>query len=554
MEPNKSKPSYNQTKPNIKPNNFNDVENNGGKNDTYKEPPGKELIIKPDITKSIVFNYSDIELTGAMHDLLNLGLNFSILPLKLDITQVLVDFKQFERSVIWQEFWFGTDRDKDYKAPIFKSQKRNLPKNYKVPNGVRTFLNSVKSELMDPRNRNSSECNLTTEKIAALKELITLQRERVITIKACDKGAGIIILNFKDYMRACYEHLYSSLENRGELPQNYYKMVDDIFLQRAKIEIISVLQEGFKNRQITDGEFQAMDPKDCDPGRFYCNFKVHKDHKLGETPAVRPIISGSGSITENIGKFVDHHIQKVAKKHKSFLEDTPDFLRNIEFQNQSEKLPPNSCLVTADIKGAYQNIPQGDGIDCLNDTLEEREIKETSSEFISKLMELVLKYNLFEFHGAPYQQLIGTAMGSKPAPSYANIYLAKRIDTEIEKSGFKYGQDGSTVFKMFKRFLDDIFLIYTGSTKKLHDLFNDLNQVHSSLKFTFQHTTPSYEAEKDRCSCVITDFIPFLDTSCSIENGEIDTDQQIEINISSQLVAILEKPPSLSHFHLGSGL
>ena len=52
--------------------------------------------------KDIVFNYSDIELTEGMLSVLNLGLNYSILPLKLDITQVLVDFRRFERSAIWQ--------------------------------------------------------------------------------------------------------------------------------------------------------------------------------------------------------------------------------------------------------------------------------------------------------------------------------------------------------------------------------------------------------------------------------------------------------------------
>ena len=96
-------------------------------------------------------------------------------------------------------------------------------------------------------------------------------------------------------------------------------------------------------------------------------------------------------------------------------------------------LPANTILVTADIQGAYQNIPQEDGIKVLQGALEGREDKQITSEFISKLMELILKYNIFEFHGGLYQQLIGTAMGSKPAPSYANIYLAKQIDPEVEK-------------------------------------------------------------------------------------------------------------------------
>ena len=78
--------------------------------------------------KDIVFNYSDMELTEDMRSLLNLGLNYSILPLKLDITQVLADFRKFERSAIWQEYWNGHENDPDYKPPIFKSQKIISPK------------------------------------------------------------------------------------------------------------------------------------------------------------------------------------------------------------------------------------------------------------------------------------------------------------------------------------------------------------------------------------------------------------------------------------------
>ena len=46
-----------------------------------------------------------------MERLLNKGLNFSILPKKMDLTQVYVDFKKFKRSAIWKEFWFGKDNE-----------------------------------------------------------------------------------------------------------------------------------------------------------------------------------------------------------------------------------------------------------------------------------------------------------------------------------------------------------------------------------------------------------------------------------------------------------
>ena len=56
-----------------------------------------------------------------MEKVLNRGLNFCILPLNLDITQVLVDFHRFERSMIWYEFWYG--REKQNKpTPIFKTE------------------------------------------------------------------------------------------------------------------------------------------------------------------------------------------------------------------------------------------------------------------------------------------------------------------------------------------------------------------------------------------------------------------------------------------------
>ena len=62
------------------------------------------------------------------------------------------------------------------------------------------------------------------------------------------------------------------------------------------------------------------------PGRFYCNFKVHKKHEHKKAPPVRPITSGSGSLTEGIATFVENHVQNSATKQKSYIQDTPEFL------------------------------------------------------------------------------------------------------------------------------------------------------------------------------------------------------------------------------------
>ena len=145
---------------------------------------------------SIVFNYSSLVLTPAMDRLLNRGLNFSLLPYKLDITQTLVEFRKYERSVIWHEFFYDQEDNQEYSIPIFQEQKTNMPKNYSIPEGLKVFLSSIKSEIQDPRNRNQVSCNIPQDELIALKELISLQKTRKIVIKACDKGAGLIILNF----------------------------------------------------------------------------------------------------------------------------------------------------------------------------------------------------------------------------------------------------------------------------------------------------------------------------------------------------------------------
>ena len=62
------------------------------------------------------------------------------------------------------------------------------------------FLNGVKSEIEDPKNRNRARPNLPPDELKGLQDLIKLQKDRVITIKPCDKGAGVIILDFEAYI------------------------------------------------------------------------------------------------------------------------------------------------------------------------------------------------------------------------------------------------------------------------------------------------------------------------------------------------------------------
>ena len=137
--------------------------------------------------QSVIFNYTNIVLSDSMEKVLNRGLNFSILPKKMDMTQLRVDLKRFKRSAIWKEYFYGRDQGKLEKQ-IFKTNKSNLPKNYQIPEGLKIFLNSVEWELYDPRSRNQAKCNISPEEMEALEDLIKLQKDKKIVIRECDKG------------------------------------------------------------------------------------------------------------------------------------------------------------------------------------------------------------------------------------------------------------------------------------------------------------------------------------------------------------------------------
>ena len=451
-----------------------------------------------------------------MNRLLNRGLNFSILPMKLDITQTLVEFKRYERSAIWTEFWYGKDNEQT-EEPIFRTHKTNYPKKYSSPEGLKIFLGSVKSEILDPRNRNNIPCNLPPDEIQALKELQELQRCRKIVIKACDKGAGIIILNFEDYLRSCYDHL-TSKQNDNE---PYYTQVTDLEFEQTKKRITNILKEGLHDGIINKAEFDAMKADDKKAGRFYMNFKVHKQHI--HIPPPRPIVSGSGSITENIALFVESHIKHITTKHETYLQDTPDFLRCIQKINEGPRLHPKTMAVTWDVIGLYTNIKHNEGLSALKETLDKRTNKKVSTDYLILLMEIILKNNIFEFHDSYWKQEIGAAMGSRPIPGYANNFMAK-FDKCIRDLAQKYKEEGVDPLKLFKRFLDDFILLFVGSSKKLHQLFEEVNRINPIIQLTMTHTFIKNEPIEDRCECEPLASIPFLDTLITIKEGKIDLD------------------------------
>ena len=148
------------------------------------------------------------------------------------------------------------------------------------------------------------------------------------------------------------------------------------------------------------------------------------------------------------------------------------------------------------------------------------ETQDMSTEFIIRILKVIPENNIFEFNSELYRLNVGAAIGCKPIPSYTNIFMSTIDKKSLEITNAS--KEGKIQF--FKRFLDDILALWYGSTEELHSIFEAMNKIHPNIKFTMNHTTADWESQEVKCDCDIKTSILFLDTSLSIENGEIVVD------------------------------
>ena len=103
--------------------------------------------------------------------------------------------------------------------------------------------------------------------------------------------------------------------------------------------------------------------------------------------------------------------------------------------------------------------------------------------------------------------------------------MARRMDSEIIKLTIKHGE-GTFPIRMFKRFLDDIVMLWCGTVDSLHSFIKEINTIIPSIQFTLSHTflVTDLEDTTNPCKCERTTSISFLDTSLSISNGKVEVD------------------------------
>lgn len=128
---------------------------------------------------------------------------------------------------------------------------------------------------------------------------------------------------------------------------------------------------------------------------------------------------------------------------------------------------------------------------------------------IVDLLKIVLGHNYFQFADTMYHQVQGTAMGTKMAPSYANIFMAELEEYLLDNY--------STKPLLWKRYIDDILCIWPGPPSEVEDFIQYLNQSHPTIKFTHSSSTTEVDfldltiyKGKRHAASLILDLKPFF--------------------------------------------
>ena len=94
--------------------------------------------------------------------------------------------------------------------------------------------------------------------------------------------------------------------------------------------------------------------------------------------------------------------------------------------------------------------------------------------FLITLLTQVLKLNVFEFGLRLFAQKIGTAMGTRLAPVFANLFMAMIDNLTLAIDEFR------RFIAFYKRFIDDIFIIWTGTEEDFIKFMTKINTLHKT--------------------------------------------------------------------------
>ena len=320
--------------------------------------------------------------------------------------------------------------------------------------------------------RNGKKANISDMNKKGLRNLTS---NKNIIIKEADKGSCVVIMNTNFYKFKMTEMLHD---------EAVYKEIQEN-LDRKIVNSIEKFTNEFKDH-LSKKEKKFLTKFDYKSSQFYGLPKIHKSDKIKKSEikqgvinieepcdlTFRPIVAGPQCPTHRLSHFLDLILQPFIQFVPAYIRDTTDLLSKLP-----ETVAEDDIFITIDVKSLYTNISHELGVNAIEYwVMKYPSVTKFPLSFITKGILLILKNNTFQFNGKHYQQVNGTAMGTKVAPVYATLtlgYLEEKLFMNVNQ----------IIKKNYYRYLDDILIIWSPKFGDYNDFLNKMKNLDDHLQF-----------------------------------------------------------------------
>jgi len=373
-------------------------------------------------------------------------------------------------------------------------------------------LNDKFQEIIRKRQKINMS-NLTTPQLQALSQL---KNNKNLIVKPTDKNLGPAILDTLSYVKQVLrEHLLTT-----DYKQLSYQESKNL-MDKVKTELKNIISSN--TNEFTKPELTYFQRSLNTFHRIPLFYGLPKVHKSPFT--LRPVVSTTNSLLAVFSTWLDYRMKDLLPLVKSYIKNSTTIINDLKLLH----LPENARIFTADAKSMYTNIATDTGLQAFQEFIHHNVNCipiHFPTEIFLKILEIVMKNNVFRFADTFWLQLSGTAMGTPAACNYATISYGHHENTKILTT---YAPN----LLYYRRYIDDIFGIWIPNhtaPENTWATFKDTLNSWGSLEWTTEE--PSLHTN-------------FLDLKISIQNQKIITSTyQKEMNLYLYIPPLSAHPNS----------
>ena len=216
---------------------------------------------------------------------------------------------------------------------------------------------------------------------------------------------------------------------------------------------------------------------------------LFKLHKLTEDQIKDKVIPPKRFITAakygplyRLGQWSSSHLTKISQDYcgEEFLLDSPHLINNIEDYN---KCPAqgNILLATLDIEALYPSIDPILAIQAMKEAFETDDTTVTGiKEALLKFTDISFKQSFVTYRDHCYKSLKGIPTGGCDSRQIADIFLHWLLFNNL-KNKLPWDQ----MMTLFRRYIDDCFLIWKGTSQQFNSFIKKLNILAAKFGIRF---------------------------------------------------------------------